>query len=110
MNDLGWHVIHGEDLLSAMRRTAAGEDPDHVYVELWANAEHEQVTPTPTLPAWLMEAAEAHAPLLSRSFGGDDPRNGIPLKPTPGAWRWPRWMRRQPRPSVPPPNPTDEPT
>lgn len=40
---LGWHVLSGEDLMDAMRRTAAGEDPDQVYIELWVNAEHEQV-------------------------------------------------------------------
>lgn len=43
MTGLGWHVIAGEDLLSALRRCAAGEDRDAVYAELWANADHEQV-------------------------------------------------------------------
>lgn len=43
MNALGWHVIAGEDLLHALRRCAAGEAPDAVYAELWANAEHEEV-------------------------------------------------------------------
>jgi hypothetical protein len=39
--DLGWHVISGEQLLELLRRVAAGEDPDLVFAELWANAEHE---------------------------------------------------------------------
>jgi hypothetical protein len=42
-DDLGWHVISGDDLLAALRRVAAGENPDLVYAELWANAEHEEV-------------------------------------------------------------------
>jgi hypothetical protein len=41
MPDLGWHVIHGDDLLASLRRAAAGEDADVIYAELWANAEHE---------------------------------------------------------------------
>lgn len=45
MDDLGWHVIHGEDLLIALRRVREGENPDMVYAELWANAEHEHVGP-----------------------------------------------------------------
>lgn len=32
-----WWVIHGEELLAALRRVAAGEDPDMVYAELYAN-------------------------------------------------------------------------
>jgi hypothetical protein len=39
--DLGWHVISGELLLEALRRVAAGENPDLVFAELWANADHE---------------------------------------------------------------------
>jgi hypothetical protein len=39
----GWHVISAQDLLTALRRCADGENPDLVYAELWANAEHEQV-------------------------------------------------------------------
>lgn len=41
--NLGWHVISGEDLLTALRRCANGEDPDLVYAEMWANARHESV-------------------------------------------------------------------
>lgn len=41
--DLGWHVISGELLLESLRRVAEGEDPDLVFAELWANAEHEHV-------------------------------------------------------------------
>lgn len=40
MTDLGWHVIHGDDLLAAMRRCHEGENPDLVYAEMYANAEH----------------------------------------------------------------------
>jgi hypothetical protein len=39
--DLGWHVISGEQLLEILRRAAAGEDPDLLFAELWANARHE---------------------------------------------------------------------
>jgi hypothetical protein len=41
---LGWHVISGEHLLEVLGRVAAGEDPDLVYAELWANADHEEVS------------------------------------------------------------------
>lgn len=37
---LGWHVISGERLLDMLRRVAGGENPDLVYAEEWANAEH----------------------------------------------------------------------
>jgi len=40
---LGWHSIEGQHLLDTLRRVAAGEDPDLVYAELWANAEREQI-------------------------------------------------------------------
>lgn len=46
MADLGWHVIPGEALLRMLRRVAAGEDPDMVYAEEWANADHERVEPS----------------------------------------------------------------
>ena len=39
---LGWHVVSGEDLLAMLHRAADGEDPDMVYMEEWANAEHER--------------------------------------------------------------------
>lgn len=35
--DLGWWTISGAALLDALRRAAAGEDPDWVYAELYAN-------------------------------------------------------------------------
>lgn len=44
MTDLGWHVISGDALLDLLRRAAVGEDPDLLYAEEWANADHEQVT------------------------------------------------------------------
>lgn len=34
-----WHVISGDGFLEALRRVAKGEDPDLVYLELFANAE-----------------------------------------------------------------------
>lgn len=40
---LGWHVISGEELLEALRRVGTGEDPEAVYIEIWANSDHEQV-------------------------------------------------------------------
>ena len=39
--ELGWHVISGELLLDSLVRVSEGEDPDWVYAELWANADHE---------------------------------------------------------------------
>lgn len=42
---LGYHVISGEALLELLRRAAAGEDPELLYAEEWANAEHQQVDP-----------------------------------------------------------------
>jgi hypothetical protein len=38
-NDLGWWIIHGENLLTALHMVAQGDDPDLVYAELYANAE-----------------------------------------------------------------------
>lgn len=38
-SNLGWWTISGEALVDAMRRCAAGEDPDAAYVELYANSE-----------------------------------------------------------------------
>lgn len=39
---LGWWVISGEEFLDALRRAAAGEDPDVLYVEAYANSEVER--------------------------------------------------------------------
>lgn len=41
--DLGWHVINGEHLLEMLRRAAQGEDPDLLFAELWANADHTRI-------------------------------------------------------------------
>lgn len=38
---LGWWTIAGEELLDMLRRAAAGEDPDLVYAEAYANSEVE---------------------------------------------------------------------
>ena len=40
---LGWHVLSGEHLLALLKRCAAGEDPDMVFMELYVNARREQV-------------------------------------------------------------------
>jgi hypothetical protein len=40
---LGWWAISGDDLLAMLREVAAGGDPDLVYVEHYANSEHEEV-------------------------------------------------------------------
>ena len=39
MTRLGWWAIEGEVLLAALRRCAAGEDPDMVYAEMYANSD-----------------------------------------------------------------------
>jgi hypothetical protein len=41
VRDLGWWVIAGHVLLDGLRRAAAGEDPDLIYAELYANSEVE---------------------------------------------------------------------
>lgn len=35
---LGWHVISGIDLLTALQKVETGETADMVYMEMWANA------------------------------------------------------------------------
>ena len=40
--NLGWWSISGEALLEMLRRCYAGEDPDLVYLEEYANSEHER--------------------------------------------------------------------
>lgn len=42
MSGLGWWAISGEALLDGLRRAAAGEDPDLLYAEMYANAEREE--------------------------------------------------------------------
>jgi hypothetical protein len=34
-----WWVIHGQALMDALARAYDGEDPEMVYVELYANSE-----------------------------------------------------------------------
>lgn len=41
MADLGWWVVSGENLLDMLRRAAAGEDPDLIYAEEYANGERQ---------------------------------------------------------------------
>lgn len=38
---LGWWAISGEALMEMLRRVAAGEDPDLIYAEEYANSQHE---------------------------------------------------------------------
>lgn len=42
---LGWWSLSGEDFLTALHRVHDGEDPDLVYVEYYANSDHENVPP-----------------------------------------------------------------
>jgi hypothetical protein len=41
MADLGWWTISGEAMMAALHDVAAGDDPDVVYAELYANSDHE---------------------------------------------------------------------
>lgn len=38
-SSMGWWTICGEDLLDLMRRAAAGEDPNMLYAEAYANSD-----------------------------------------------------------------------
>jgi hypothetical protein len=40
-NNLGWWAISGDQLLAMLLRVAAGEDPDMVYAEEYANCQVE---------------------------------------------------------------------
>ena len=42
MADMGWWVLSGDNLLDMLRRAHAGEDPDLIYAEEYANSEHER--------------------------------------------------------------------
>lgn len=42
-DELGWWTIAGSELIAALRRVGAGEDPDMVYIDLYANSDHENV-------------------------------------------------------------------
>lgn len=37
----GWWVISGDELIAALQRAHDGEDPELLYVELYANSEVE---------------------------------------------------------------------
>ena len=39
--EMPWHVIHGDTLKRMLDRCAAGEDPELVYIEEYANAERD---------------------------------------------------------------------
>lgn len=47
---LGWWSISGDAMLAAFRRAAAGEDPDLLYAELYANCTVEPVPPDADSP------------------------------------------------------------
>lgn len=38
---MGWWAISGESLMEMLQRAHAGEDPDIVYAEFYANCDHE---------------------------------------------------------------------
>lgn len=38
----GWWVIRGEEILAMLRRVEAGENPDLVFTEAYANSEVER--------------------------------------------------------------------
>ncbi len=40
-DSLGWWVIHGESLLAMLHEVQDGRDADLVYIEHYANSEHE---------------------------------------------------------------------
>lgn len=43
--DLGWLAISAETVLDSLRRVGAGENPDLVFAELWANTDEATETP-----------------------------------------------------------------
>lgn len=42
MPKLGWWSLSGDDLMRAMERAAAGEAPDMIYAEMYANSSVEK--------------------------------------------------------------------
>lgn len=44
MSDLGWWAIHSDTIIDGLRRAHAGEDPDLIFAELWANSDHDSST------------------------------------------------------------------
>lgn len=40
---LGWWAIAGDELIDLLRRAHAGESPDLLYAEAYANSDHERV-------------------------------------------------------------------
>ena len=38
MTRMGWWTLSGEDFLAALKRAHAGEDPDMIYAEYFANS------------------------------------------------------------------------
>lgn len=39
MNDLGWWVIHAEEIMEMLNKVAEGDTPDIVFAEMYANSE-----------------------------------------------------------------------
>lgn len=42
MPELGWWSISGDDFMEALRRAHAGESPEMIYAEWYANSEIEK--------------------------------------------------------------------
>jgi hypothetical protein len=38
-----WHVIASDDLIAMLERAKAGEEPQMIYLEEYANSQHEHV-------------------------------------------------------------------
>jgi len=45
VNKMGWWAISGEAILELLKRAHAGEDPDLLYIEAYANSEVEKIDP-----------------------------------------------------------------
>lgn len=43
MNGLGWLVISQPDVMAALRRAHAGEDPELLWIEIFANSDTEHI-------------------------------------------------------------------
>lgn len=39
--DLGWWFIHGDEIMDALKAVAEGQDPEFVYLEMYANSYRE---------------------------------------------------------------------
>ena len=39
MSDMGWWIIHADEIIEMLRAVANGDSPDIVFAELWANGQ-----------------------------------------------------------------------